>query len=218
MVNVAFKPLPTRPSVKPLGKWKQMQLSSRGEACVVVERVCDEMRIGCYPNKDLFAVRLILEEGLVNAVKHGNGDDPGKAVTVRFCVTDDFVAMDIEDEGSGFNPNRIPDPLAPENLDKASGRGLLLMRTHSTCMRYSESGNRVSLIRFRSASIPSDGKLGSGNRRYPAVKRTKRARALSKNPALTLRVRFVRGSFRTLLITNCRNRFMYEAQFLNGHG
>jgi serine/threonine-protein kinase RsbW len=114
------------------------------------------MRINCYPKKDIFAVRLILEEGLVNAVKHGNGDDPAKLVTLRFCVNDDFVAMDIEDQGSGFDPNRVADPLAPENLEKTSGRGLLLMRAHSTCMRYSESGNRVSLIRFRSGSPSSD--------------------------------------------------------------
>src|SRR5262249_38258112 len=72
------------------------------------------------------AIRLALEEALVNAVKHGNQLDPEKQVHVRYTLNTTEFAIEIRDEGQGFEPEEVPDPTAPEFLERPCGRGLLL--------------------------------------------------------------------------------------------
>ncbi len=103
-----------------------------------------------YGEKDIFAVRLALEEALVNAVKHGHKHDPRKRATFRYEVTAERVVLEVEDEGPGFDPGRVPDPLAEENREKPSGRGLFLMRAYMTSVTYNDRGNRVTLCKHRS--------------------------------------------------------------------
>lgn len=102
-----------------------------------------------YTHRDMFAMRLALEEAIVNAVKHGNACDPAKEVRVRFQVTRDEALAEVEDEGPGFNPDAVKDPLATENLERPCGRGLLLMQHYMTYVRYSERGNVVTFGRVR---------------------------------------------------------------------
>jgi serine/threonine-protein kinase RsbW len=80
------------------------------------------------------AIELAIRESVINAIKHGNRNDAGKHVFVEFSterVHEDAVQLTIcvRDEGDGFDPQTIPDPLADENLLKSSGRGILLMRS-----------------------------------------------------------------------------------------
>jgi len=80
------------------------------------------------------AIELAIRESVINAIKHGNRNDAGKHVFVEFSterVHEDAIQLTIcvRDEGDGFDPQSIPDPLAEENLLKSSGRGILLMRT-----------------------------------------------------------------------------------------
>ncbi len=58
----------------------------------------------------------------------------------------------IEDQGRGFQPEEVPDPFAPENLERPSGRGLVLMRNYMTSVRYNAAGNRVTMCRQRGGS------------------------------------------------------------------
>jgi serine/threonine-protein kinase RsbW len=102
-----------------------------------------------YPLRAQFGVRLAIEEAVVNAVKHGHKGDTAKAVKVRYRVGLRDVLVEVEDQGPGFDRGQVPDPLAPENLDRSSGRGLLLMRSFLT-VRYNERGNRVILYKSRS--------------------------------------------------------------------
>lgn len=103
-----------------------------------------------YPAADIFAVRLALEEALVNALKHGHGFDASKTVRVRFQVGAEEVRAEVEDEGPGFDPEEVPDPCDPENQERSCGRGLLLIRHYMTSARYEGRGNRVSLCKCRS--------------------------------------------------------------------
>jgi serine/threonine-protein kinase RsbW len=103
-----------------------------------------------YAHRDMFAMRLALEEAIVNAVKHGNASDPAKEVRIRFHVTTDEALAEVEDEGPGFDPHSVRDPLATENLERPCGRGLLLMEYYMTRVQYSERGNSVTLGRRRS--------------------------------------------------------------------
>ncbi len=71
-----------------------------------------------FSRKDVFAIRLALEEALVNAVKHGNRGDPAKEARLRYFGNNELVLLQVEDDGLGFDPAGVPDPLAPENLER----------------------------------------------------------------------------------------------------
>jgi serine/threonine-protein kinase RsbW len=105
-------------------------------------------RLG-YPPRDCLGVRLALEEAVVNGLRHGNGGDPTKRVRVRYDVGPAAVLAEVEDEGHGFDPSRVPDPTLPENWERTGGRGLLLMRHYMTWVQFSARGNRVTLFKAR---------------------------------------------------------------------
>jgi serine/threonine-protein kinase RsbW len=113
--------------------------------------VADEMALAGYPEADVFAVRLALEEAVQNALKHGNRHDPSKRVRVSYRVTAERVLVEVGDEGEGFDPGKVPDPTGPGNLERFGGRGLFLMRAYLTWVRYNGRGNRVTLCKRRSA-------------------------------------------------------------------
>jgi serine/threonine-protein kinase RsbW len=101
-----------------------------------------------FGERDVFAVKLALEEALVNAIRHGNNLDPTKRVHVRYTVAPDRIDIRITDEGPGFNPEAVPDPTAPENLERPCGRGLLLMRHYMTEVEYSDCGRAVQMCKI----------------------------------------------------------------------
>lgn len=68
-------------------------------------------------------------EAVNNAMVHGNKNDPAKKVALDVDYTDSEVTISVEDEGGGFNPENLPNPLLPENLLKPSGRGILIMKS-----------------------------------------------------------------------------------------
>ena len=92
---------------------------------------------------EIFSIKMALEEAIVNAIKHGNQMDPGKMVRIAYRITTDQFDVMITDEGPGFNPDDVPDPTAPENLERPCGRGLLLMRHYMTRIEYHGCGNVV---------------------------------------------------------------------------
>jgi len=115
----------------------------------VQERILNELEKVGFPDQDLFGVKLALEEGIVNAIKHGNGMDPSKNVVVE-CEYDGVrVRVVIEDEGPGFDPSDVPDPTEDDNIEKPSGRGLMLMRAFMSRVEYNDKGNRVILEKAR---------------------------------------------------------------------
>jgi len=132
------------------GRWT---IQSRNAVAQVVKDVAGMMSTHGFPEQDVFAVRLALEEALVNAVRHGNVDDPAKIVCIRYFVNDSKVTIRIRDEGSGFNPRAVPDPVAPENLERPSGRGVLLIRKFMSSVRYNRRGNAVTLVKVRADSL-----------------------------------------------------------------
>jgi serine/threonine-protein kinase RsbW len=132
------------------GHWHEARLRSAARAGPLLDRLEAAMAARGYPQQDRFAVRLALEEAVANAVQHGHGGDPSKEVRVRCRVTSAQVLAEVEDEGPGFDPTWVPDPTAPENLGKPRGRGLLLMRSYLTRVRFSGPGNRVTLCKRRS--------------------------------------------------------------------
>ena len=101
-------------------------------------------------------VGVALRESVINAIKHGNCSDARKRVHVEFTVLQgDAVpglAIRVRDEGCGFDPSTIADPLAQENLLKSTGRGILMMRSfmdEMTFQRTEEGGMEVRMLKRR---------------------------------------------------------------------
>lgn len=101
-----------------------------------------------FSQRALFAIKLALEEAVINAMKHGNKMDPDKKVRVSFTLDNDRAKISIRDEGPGFNPGSIPNPTLPENLQKESGRGIMLMRAYLDDVYYNDDGTEVTLIKY----------------------------------------------------------------------
>ncbi|MBN2584383.1 MAG: ATP-binding protein [Planctomycetes bacterium] len=119
------------------------------EIRVVQDAIMDRMHEAGFNGDSCFAVKLALEESLINAVKHGNHFDPKRSVFVRYEISPDCVRISVKDEGPGFDPEQVPDPTATENLTKPSGRGIMLMRAYMDEVSYSDGGRNVTLVKKR---------------------------------------------------------------------
>ncbi len=130
--------------------WCGEGFSSAEASLPVIDFVVATMAAEGYSFRDRFGMRMVLEEALCNAVKHGHRGDSAKRIHIRYSLNAQRVLAEVEDQGPGFDPNGVPDPLADENLAKPSGRGLLLIQAYATSVRYNERGNRVTLCKRRS--------------------------------------------------------------------
>lgn len=99
-----------------------------------------------YEETARFAIRLALEEALTNAFRHGNKNDPNKAVHFRCRIDGAEAHFEVEDEGPGFDPKTVPDPTHDENIEIPSGRGLMLMKAYMTEVEYDPPGNRLKMM------------------------------------------------------------------------
>lgn len=90
--------------------------------------------------------RVGLMEALANAVLYGNGEDPRKRVRLEIAFQAHAIEARVTDEGRGFDPDAIPDPTTPENIERPGGRGLFLMRKLMDEVRYNDTGNSVTLV------------------------------------------------------------------------
>ena len=112
----------------------------------------DEVHRLAYGEDDVFAINLCLEEALINAIKHGNQLDPKKMVTIEAAITSEKAEIMIEDQGPGFVKSDVPDPTSDENLDKPSGRGILLIEAYMTSAQWSNKGRRIKMTRRNTAA------------------------------------------------------------------
>lgn len=112
-----------------------------------VEILRDVKRCG-YCEDATFAIKLALEEAMTNAVKHGNGNDASKRITIRYAVNKERTVIIVRDEGPGFRPNEIPDPTEPGRLSLPTGRGIMLMRAYMDEVCFREKGSEVYLVKL----------------------------------------------------------------------
>ncbi len=108
----------------------QLQLLSRYENIELVEKVLNELCGTARVNEEItYWVGMAMREALANAIKHGNKLNPEKRVYVEISVEpEERLEITVEDEGEGFDPERVADPTAPTNLLRSSGRGVFYMR------------------------------------------------------------------------------------------
>ncbi|QDT81011.1 ATP-binding protein [Gimesia maris] len=126
--------------------------SDTSEGQAVQARIVEALEVREYPEKDVFSVRLALEEALVNAIKHGNRMSPDKSVEINCWISDERVRVEIQDEGEGFDRSHVPDPTLLENLERPCGRGIMLMGAFMNLIEYNEQGNKVILEKIKGVS------------------------------------------------------------------
>ena len=137
----------------------QQRVSHRMESTLEsvnrVEEMADQLAAQTGFDEDTRSgISMAVREAMINAVLHGNAYDAGKRVNVTFEANGKELVIIISDEGKGLDPSKVPDPLAPENLLKESGRGIFLMRAFMDDVRFRNlnPGNEITLIK----RIPED--------------------------------------------------------------
>jgi len=137
------------------GNTVRLDFHSSLEMLDFVQMVSDHMgrRVGL-DDESLHWVGVAVRESVINAIKHGNCHDVRKRVHIEFAALPDVaapgLAICVRDEGAGFDPETVADPLAPDNLLKPSGRGILLMRSfmdEMTVQRAPGGGMEVRMVK-----------------------------------------------------------------------
>jgi len=92
-----------------------------------------------------FRLQVVLSEALSNAIVRGNREDREKWVDVRAELGPEAIRLEVTDEGDGFDPNTVPEPIRPEQLDEANGRGLYLIRKLVDAVEFNSRGNSICM-------------------------------------------------------------------------
>jgi serine/threonine-protein kinase RsbW len=102
-------------------------------------------------------IAMAVREAAVNAILHGNAYNPAKQITASFEANSDALVVRIADQGTGFDPGNIPDPLAPENILRGSGRGIFLIRAFMDEVHFRQlhPGTELTLIKHRTPAQPA---------------------------------------------------------------
>lgn len=135
----------------PTGGWTRCEIHKVGQIGSITKRLEADMKDLGYPRKDSYAVAVAVREAITNAIQHGHRGDPCRTVMFNYLLDTQEVLLEIADEGFGFDPAAVPNPL----VDVQEGRGkrpwgVLLMRIYMSWIRFNKRGNRVVMCKRRS--------------------------------------------------------------------
>lgn len=126
---------------------QSLKIKSASENITEVEQlidlVCEELKVN---ESNYGNILVAITEAVNNAMQHGNKGDKNKFIDIT-CnpVSNDKIEFVIKDEGTGFDYNSLPDPTAPENIEKESGRGIFLMKNLADEISFDDNGRAVKL-------------------------------------------------------------------------
>ena len=121
-----------------------------------ISKVIDQLQKECPLNEeDIFSIKLVLEESLINAIKHGNKSQPDLTVDVKVSFQNDFLTIKIKDYGQGFDADTIPDPTTDERLMKTSGRGVFLIKKLMDEVSFHDGGREIWMVKKMNKEINS---------------------------------------------------------------
>lgn len=123
-----------------------IQIPSIIENIRMIESFIDNAKERFHLDEDLYGnIMIAVTEAVNNAIKHGNAGNSSKNVFLSLTLNDNLLKFVVKDEGPGFDHNQLPDPTAPENLEKPGGRGIFLMKHLSDEVEFRENGKTVEL-------------------------------------------------------------------------
>jgi len=123
-----------------------IEVPSLSENIRMIESFIDNAREKFQLDDDIYGnIMIAITEAVNNAIKHGNQSDSSKNVSLSLSLDDSLIKFIVEDEGRGFDFENLPDPTAPENIEKPGGRGIFLMKHLSDEVKFKEGGRIVEL-------------------------------------------------------------------------
>jgi len=123
-----------------------IEIPSLAENIRIIESFIDNAKEKYHLDDDIYGnIMIAVTEAVNNAIKHGNKDNSSKNVSISLSLEDGMIKFKIQDEGSGFDFHKLPDPTAPENISKPGGRGIFLMKHLSDEVNFKENGKVVEL-------------------------------------------------------------------------
>jgi serine/threonine-protein kinase RsbW len=133
----------------------RLQIPSLFDMVDLVQVLSDRMgQLAAFDEDAVHWIGVAVRESVINAIKHGNREHPDKTVTIEFAFTPiedpTELVVSVTDQGEGFEPEEVADPLAPENILKSSGRGIFFMRNFMddvTLRRAAEGGMEVRMVK-----------------------------------------------------------------------
>jgi len=135
---------------KPRAGKLSFALSSTMESVCEVEAAADKLAAEAgFDEDERFRLAMAVREAAVNAVLHGNDYDPSKRISASFENNGKSLVITIADEGRGLDPETLPDPLAPENLLRGTGRGIFLIRSFMDEVHFRQlhPGTELTLVK-----------------------------------------------------------------------
>lgn len=124
----------------------KIQIPSLIENIRIIESFIDNAKDKYELDEDIYGnIMIAVTESVNNAIKHGNKNDMSKNVSLSLTLQDNLIKFIVEDEGNGFSFQTLPDPTAPENINKPGGRGIFLMKCLSDEVTFKENGRVVEL-------------------------------------------------------------------------
>ena len=139
-------------NLKTTAKRVALSLRSTLESVDQAEQFVSGLARDCgFDEDERHMIILAAREAAVNAVLHGNANDPSRELTIVLETTAEALSISIADQGRGFDPAAVPDPLAPESVLKPSGRGIFLIRAFmdDVCFRNLDPGTEIVLTKRR---------------------------------------------------------------------
>ncbi len=126
--------------------YKKVSIGSIVGNLRVVENAIDETTASIGISQDNYGKILVCTmEAVNNAILHGNRSNPEKIVEVELSFENNSLQIKVTDEGTGFRPEKVPDPTTPENIEELNGRGIYLMSHLADLIEYSKKGNSVTM-------------------------------------------------------------------------
>jgi len=133
----------------PHSRTVKLDVASRLEMLEMVQTALSRVaEVAGFDEDSTHYMSVAVRESVVNAMKHGNGMDESKRVAVAFILHPRHLEVRVQDQGTGFSPEDVPDPLAPENLLKANGRGIFFMRSFMDDVSYSFPRGGGTVVRM----------------------------------------------------------------------
>lgn len=125
----------------------KIEIPSLSENIRMIESFIDNAKEKFELDDDIYGnIMIAVTEAVNNAIKHGNEKDKKKNVTLALKLEQGRISFTVEDQGNGFNFQNLPDPTAPENIEKPGGRGIFLMKHLADEVSFEEEGRVVSLV------------------------------------------------------------------------
>lgn len=124
----------------------RIEIPSLSDNIRMIESFIDNAKEKFQLNEDIYGnIMIAVTEAVNNAIRHGNKGDSSKNVSLGLSLEEGMIKFKVVDEGTGFDFHNLPDPTAPENLEKPGGRGIFLMKHLADEVDFSENGKVVEL-------------------------------------------------------------------------